>query len=114
VFITVNYNVWKSAIALYCLYLNVIKRECVTKVLINPSIRTRTRHFRRAYHPTRGNMITEIPNTYRMNQDGIDKVYGRSRPLPNFLLRIIMFTFISTFFVVETEALNGKMITNQP
>jgi hypothetical protein len=28
-------------------------RELVTKVLINPIIRTRTRHFRRAYHPTR-------------------------------------------------------------
>jgi hypothetical protein len=42
---TVNCQVWKSAIALYCLYLIVIKRECVTKVLINPIIRTRTRHF---------------------------------------------------------------------
>jgi hypothetical protein len=42
---TVNWKVYKSAIALYCLYLSVIKRECVTKVLINPIIRTRTRHF---------------------------------------------------------------------
>jgi hypothetical protein len=42
---TVNWKVCKSAIALYCLYLNVIKRECVTEVLINPNIRNRTRHF---------------------------------------------------------------------
>jgi hypothetical protein len=27
VFVTVNYNVCKSGIALYCLYLNVIKRD---------------------------------------------------------------------------------------
>jgi hypothetical protein len=30
--ITVNYKVCKSAKALYCLNLNVIKRECVTEV----------------------------------------------------------------------------------
>jgi hypothetical protein len=42
--------VCKSAIVLY---LSVIKRECVTKVLLNPIIQTRTRHFRRVYHPTR-------------------------------------------------------------
>jgi hypothetical protein len=30
----------------------VIKRECVTEVLINSIIRTRTRYFRHAYHPT--------------------------------------------------------------
>jgi hypothetical protein len=45
----------KSVIALCCLYLNVITRECVTKVLINPIIRTRARHFRHVYHPTRDN-----------------------------------------------------------
>jgi hypothetical protein len=38
----VEYKVCKSAIALY---LNVIEREIVTKVLINPIIQTRTRHF---------------------------------------------------------------------
>jgi hypothetical protein len=42
---TVNLKVCKSAITPYCLYLTVIKRECVTEVLINPTIRTRTRHF---------------------------------------------------------------------
>jgi hypothetical protein len=42
---TVNWKLCKPEIALYCLYLSVIKRECVTKVLINPIIRTRTRHF---------------------------------------------------------------------
>jgi hypothetical protein len=49
--------VCKSAIALYCLYLSVIKRECVTKVLINPINRTGTRHSRHAYHPTRDNIL---------------------------------------------------------
>jgi hypothetical protein len=42
--VTVNWKACKSAIALYCLYLSVIKRESVTKVLINPIIPTRTRH----------------------------------------------------------------------
>jgi hypothetical protein len=42
----------KSSIALYCLYLSVIKRVCVTKALINPIIRTRASYFRYAYHPT--------------------------------------------------------------
>jgi hypothetical protein len=31
-------------------------RELVTKVIINPIIRTRTRHFRRACHPTSDSM----------------------------------------------------------
>jgi hypothetical protein len=51
-----NWNVCKSTIALYCPYLSVIKRECVTYVLINPIIRTRTRHFCHVYHPTHDNM----------------------------------------------------------
>jgi hypothetical protein len=42
---TVSWKVCISAIALYCLYLSVIKKEYVTEVLINPIIRTRTRHF---------------------------------------------------------------------
>jgi hypothetical protein len=59
--------VCKSVIALY---LNVIKKEFVTKVLINPIIRTRTRHFRREYHPIRDNTLTfsmkvNMPITFR-------------------------------------------------
>jgi hypothetical protein len=54
--LTVNSEVCKSAIALYGLYVSVIKSECVTQVLINPNIRTRTRHFRHAFHPTRDNI----------------------------------------------------------
>jgi hypothetical protein len=50
---TVSWKVCKSAIALCCLYFNLFKRECVTKVLINPIIRTRTRLIRRVYQPTR-------------------------------------------------------------
>jgi hypothetical protein len=49
---TVNWKVCKSAIALY---LSVIKR-LVTKVLINPIIRTRNRYFRHAHSRTRDNM----------------------------------------------------------
>jgi hypothetical protein len=33
-------------------------------MLINPDIRTRTRHFRRAYHPTRDTILTVV--------DGVD------------------------------------------
>jgi phosphoenolpyruvate carboxylase len=40
----VNWKVCKSAIARL--------RELVTEVQINPIIRTGTRHFRHAYHPT--------------------------------------------------------------
>jgi hypothetical protein len=54
---TVNSKVFKSAIALYCLYLSVIKRECVTEVLINSIIRSRTVHFRRMCHPTHDNIM---------------------------------------------------------
>jgi hypothetical protein len=48
----VNCKLCKSAIALYCLYVSVIKSECVTKVLINLIIRTRTHHFCRMHQPT--------------------------------------------------------------
>jgi hypothetical protein len=34
-------------------------RELVTKVLINPIIRTRTHYFRRAYHPTCDSMVED-------------------------------------------------------
>jgi hypothetical protein len=49
--------VCKSMIALY---FSVIKRECVTEVLINPIIRSRTRHFSRAYHATRDILVSEV------------------------------------------------------
>jgi hypothetical protein len=39
------------------------------------------------------------------------KLSGRPRPLPNPILHIIIFAFIPTFPVVETEALNGKIIS---
>jgi hypothetical protein len=61
-----KWKVCKSAIALYCLYLSVIKRECVTKVLINPIIRTRTRQSRRAYHPARDILVSEVGGSNRM------------------------------------------------
>jgi hypothetical protein len=51
---TVNRKLCKSEIALYPLWL----RELVTKVLINQIIRYRTRYFRQANPPTRGNMET--------------------------------------------------------
>jgi hypothetical protein len=41
----VKCKLYKSKIALCCLHLSLIKRECVTEVLINPIIRTRTCHF---------------------------------------------------------------------
>jgi hypothetical protein len=49
-FATVNWKLCKSEIAL-CL--SVILRGLVTKLLINPTIRTRTRYFRHAYHRAR-------------------------------------------------------------
>jgi hypothetical protein len=54
---TVSWKVCKSAIALCCLYLNVIKRECISKVLINPIIRTTARPISRVYHPIRDNSV---------------------------------------------------------
>jgi hypothetical protein len=61
-----NWKVCKSAIVLYCLYLSVIKREDVTKVLINPIIRTRTRHSHHAYHPTRDILVSEVGGSDRI------------------------------------------------
>jgi hypothetical protein len=62
-------------IALYGLYLNVIKCECVTKVLINPIIRNRTRHFvaRTFLH------VTFFPKIVRPNLYKHTKVFPRSR-----------------------------------
>jgi hypothetical protein len=53
---TVNWKVCKSAVALYCLYLSVITKECVIEVLINPIIQTRTCRLCHMYHPTIDNM----------------------------------------------------------
>jgi hypothetical protein len=39
------------------LYVSVIKSECVTKLLINPAIRNRTRLISSVYHPTRHNIL---------------------------------------------------------
>jgi hypothetical protein len=50
-------EVCKSTIALYGLYVNVIKSECVTSMLINPIVPTRTRHFSRVYRPTRHTIL---------------------------------------------------------
>jgi hypothetical protein len=45
-FATMNWKCVRTSVtALYCMYLSVINRKCVTKVLMNPIIRTRTRHF---------------------------------------------------------------------
>jgi hypothetical protein len=54
---TVNWKVYKSEKALY---LSVSKRT-VTKALINPILRTRTRYFRHAYHPTHDNIFPSLP-----------------------------------------------------
>jgi hypothetical protein len=62
-FPAVNWKVCKSAIALYCLNVNVNKRECVTKVLINSIIRTRTRHSRNAQHLRSNNIIINTNST---------------------------------------------------
>jgi hypothetical protein len=53
---TVNCRWCKSEITLYGLYVNVIKCECVTYLLINPIIQTRTHLISGMYHPTHHNM----------------------------------------------------------
>jgi hypothetical protein len=53
---TVNCKVCKSEIVLCCLYLSVIKSECVIEVLINPIIRNRTRFISGVYHTACHNM----------------------------------------------------------
>jgi hypothetical protein len=40
-------------------------REAVTEVLVDPIIRTRTRYFRHAYHPTRNNINMNINRNFR-------------------------------------------------
>jgi hypothetical protein len=49
-------KVYRSAIALYDLYLSVIKSECVTKVLIISIIRTRIRLISGVYQQARYNI----------------------------------------------------------
>jgi hypothetical protein len=55
-----DWKVCNSAIALYL----IVITEVVTTVIINPIIRTRTRYFRHAYHPTRDNINTIPMKTY--------------------------------------------------
>jgi hypothetical protein len=50
---TVNWKLCISATTLYCLCVSVTKSECVTQLLINPIIRTRTRLISGVYDPTR-------------------------------------------------------------
>jgi hypothetical protein len=57
---TVCCKLCKPEIALYCLYLSEIKRECVTQLLINPIIRTRTRLISGVYHPTCHNIFIHV------------------------------------------------------
>jgi hypothetical protein len=56
--VSVNYNVCKSARALCDLYISVINSECVTQLLINPIIRTRTRLLSGVYHHTRHILVS--------------------------------------------------------
>jgi hypothetical protein len=42
------------------LYLSVTKSDCVTQLLINPIIRTRSRHFSGVYHPTRHSIKIKV------------------------------------------------------
>jgi hypothetical protein len=55
-FATVNWKVCKSAIALYCLYLSVIKRSC-NRSANKSNHPNRTRYFRHAYNTTRDNIL---------------------------------------------------------
>jgi hypothetical protein len=54
---TLNGKVCKLAIVLYGLCVSVIKSECVTQLLINPIVRTRTRLISGVYHTTRHNIL---------------------------------------------------------
>jgi hypothetical protein len=47
---------YKLVIALYCLYVSVIRREFVIQLLINPIIRTVTRLISGVYQSTRHNI----------------------------------------------------------
>jgi hypothetical protein len=55
-----NWKVCKSARALYYLCVSVIMSECVTQLLINPIMRTRTRLISDTYHYTRHNIYLYI------------------------------------------------------
>jgi hypothetical protein len=55
---TVNCNWCKGEIVLCYLYVNVIKSECVTQLIINPIIQTRTCLISGIYHHTCHNMFS--------------------------------------------------------
>jgi hypothetical protein len=51
----------------YCCKANHITNHLlVTKVLINPIVRTITRRFRHAYHPTRDILVSEVGGSDRI------------------------------------------------
>jgi hypothetical protein len=84
----------KWAIALYCLHVRVIKCACVTKLLINPIIRTRTRLISGVYHPTLHNFYT-FSRPMKLHPSSL--IYKLTCPvrlvykrgiLPNFLLQV--------------------------
>jgi hypothetical protein len=66
-------SVCKSGRALYCLCVNVIKSECVTQLLINPMIITRSCLISGVYHHTRHNIYYISANTTLLPADGVAK-----------------------------------------
>jgi hypothetical protein len=64
--VTVNYTKCRNSVSAALI---VIKKKLVTKVLINPITRTRTRHFRHAYHPTVAILLKQVDGTSNYHRD---------------------------------------------
>jgi hypothetical protein len=103
--------VFKSAIALY---LSVIKRECVTDVLINPTIRNITRHSRHAYHPTRDNIehlyIPYLPSVLSF----VHKFVSIFRHIPEtvfFMLHILRYLDSTDAIWLPTKVIGSNSVS---
>jgi hypothetical protein len=56
---TVNCRCCRQKVALYWLWVNVIKSKCVTQMLMNPINQTRNPLINGVYHPTLHNMLAQ-------------------------------------------------------
>jgi hypothetical protein len=64
--------IWcKWEIVLYCLYVSVIRCECVNQLLMNPIIRNITRHFSGVYHHTRHNINSNFGGLLRTGKENL-------------------------------------------
>jgi hypothetical protein len=87
--------------------LNEIKRQIVTKVLINPIIQTRTCHSHHAYRPTRDNIFTihgdtSLPMFLQVQENAASVLLGDLTVCSDSSLLKIILTWSQTYVLHYT------------